>query len=425
MQHHTAPLLLRLQQQLIRYFIENQLSHGLVLDRQRNFGRRKYTGLCSLSATGMGLIGLALATDAGYGSLLTRAEARSRCKKAIRTALSLPQVAGMMPHFVDAQTLKPVGSDAISTVDSAWLFAGALWVAEFFNEDAELRALANQLYERVDWTFWSSGSLLHHGADVSGKKLTSVWDRFNAETAFMYVLGIGAQDRRKALPAASWNAMRLFQGALGKYYFASSDLGLFVFQYSLLLLDGCELPPCRGATLLDECIKGMRANEWFCTEHRGRYQTYDAFWGLSAGDGPCTQPDKPKVRRCRSARCTRQTEGSACEDAYRAYSPKEFDGTAHVLATVASIDLLPELVIPNIEAAESVEYARMRGRYGYSNINVDRNWVSRDVVGIDVGAAMFALDNALNDERIRNIFMRLQPVRRSLRRIRTYARKKA
>jgi hypothetical protein len=390
-------LLRRLETQALRYFIENQLQHGLVLDRQRNFGRRKFTGLCSLSATGMGLIALALASAPEH-RLLTRAQSRHRIKKALRTALQLPHIDGMLQHFVDARTLEPQGTDVIATVDASWLFAGALWAAEYFAEDAELHALAQRLWNRVDWRKWGNGAeapLIHHGADVSGNKLASVWDRYNAETAFMYVLAIGAEGK-KALPARSWDALDLAFGCLGKHCFISADLGLFVFQYSLALIDGCALPPVKEHSLLEECVKGIRANQAFCVEHRGRYRTFQTFWGLSAGDGPCTAP---------------------CVDAYRAYSPHETDGTAHITATLASVDLMPELVLPNILAAEQPQWRHLNGRYGYSNVNIDHNFVSRDVVGIDVGAAFMALENALHNERVRKIFMRLQPVRRALRRI--------
>jgi hypothetical protein len=404
-------LLLGLQRDAIRYFIDNQLAHGLMLDRQRNHGRRKFTGLCSLSATGMGLIALALASSAEH-RMLTRAQACKRIKRALRTALNLPQVGGMLPHFVDARTLAPAGSDPIATVDAAWLFTGALWAAEFLGDD-ELTALANQLCDRVDWLSWGDGGpvpRLHHGAGAQGKKLASVWDRFNAETVCMYLLGIGA--KKNALPAACLHSLDLAHGCLPKdgpveeqSCFISADLGLFVFQYGLEMLDPCQLPSVNGAHLLDECVKAVRANYAFCRKHRMRYQTFQTFWGLSAGDGPCNAP---------------------CIDAYRAYSPEhDLDGTAHITATLASIGVWPDLVRQNLDAAESPQWRHIRGRYGYSNVNVDHNFVSRDVVGIDIGAAMFALENVLFADRVRKVFMRTPVIRRALRRLHAFGQERA
>lgn len=394
----AGALLRRLEKESIRYFVENQLGHGLILDRQRNFGRRNMTGLCSLSATGMGLIALALASEP-ENAILTKKESRRRIALALRGALALPHVDGMLPHFVDARSLEPVGTDAISTIDSAWLFAGALWAAEFTG-DRVIKRLANELVGRVNWNAWSNAAalpLLQHGAAVDGTKLTSVWDRFNAETAFMYVLAIGA-DKGKALPASSWDGLQLFTGTLGNRTFISADLGLFPFQYSNLLLDGAKLPPCHGKNLLFESIQGTLANREAADVWRRQFRTYSTFWGVSAGDGPPNQPGGP--------------------DEYRAYDPASVDGTAHIEATLASLEVAPEHVLANVMAAEEPQWKHLHGRYGYSNVNVDRNFVSRDVVGIDVGVALFGLDNTLHDGRVRKIFMRLQPVRRALRRIR-------
>jgi hypothetical protein len=101
------------------------------------------------------------------------------------------------------------------------------------------------------------------------------------------------------------------------------------------------------------------------------------------------------------------------------------DGTAHITASLASIGVWPELVRRNLDAAESPKWRHIRGRYGYSNINVDRSFVSRDVVGIDIGAAMFALENALFADRVRNVFMRTPVIRRALRRLNAGSRKQA
>ena len=56
-----------------------------------------------------------------------------------------------------------------------------------------------------------------------------------------------------------------------------------------------------------------------------------------------------------------------------------------------------------------------RGRYGFSNVN-DR-WVGRDMVGIDAGAAVLALDNYLADDRVRAVFQELPCVRQGLQRL--------
>lgn len=406
MKTKSDEILLGLHQQAFQYFLENQLPHGLILDRQRNHGRRVFSGLCSLSATGMGLIAYALSTTSReifnpgvrrrVRPLLTKAQAKKRIKRALNTALSMPHEHGMLPHFVDAKTLQPVGSDVISTVDSAWLFAGALWAAEYLNDD-ELRTLSGELFNRVDWRFWLTKSttkpLLSHGMSRDGKQLNSYWDRFNAEALFMYVLATGA--RKNALEADSVFALEPgFGKLLGKDYL-SPELGLFVFQYSMELLNKENIPLVDGVNLPQECRRSTLVNQAVCSANASKFRTFRRFWGLSAGDGPGSEPQSA--------------------DSYRAYSPLDsVDGTAHLTATLGSIGVCRELVVQNVVAAERSIWRKARGRYGYSNVNVDRNWFSRDVVGIDLGMAVLAIENALFDGRVRQCFHKLDAVKRAV-----------
>jgi hypothetical protein len=393
-------LLHGLHQQALTYAIDNQLDNGLILDRQRNHGRRSYHGLISTSATGMGWMALALASNADHG-LLTRAQAIQRIRRGLLTALALPHNHGMLPHFLDADTLEVVGDDAIATIDASWLIAGALWSAEYL-ADAELRRLAKRLYDRVDWRYWSQPAknaggalLLSHGADADGAFLPGIWDRQNAETAFMYVLALGAARKNKALPIASWYALGLFFGSVYDMRCTSGDLGLFVFQYSRELMNLPLFPEFCGTDLRHEWEKPVLANYAASHQLARLYKTFASFWGISAGDGPPEHPGE--------------------NDTYKAYAPLgAVDGTAHVLATVSSIGVWPGLVLENLRSVENSAWRKARGRYGYSNINIDRNWFSRDVVGIDVGMAVLALENALYQGRVRETFHRLKPVRRAL-----------
>jgi hypothetical protein len=93
------------------------------------------------------------------------------------------------------------------------------------------------------------------------------------------------------------------------------------------------------------------------------------------------------------------------------------DGTAHVTATLASIAHHPAAVLRNLHEAEHDQPLGLRGRYGFSNVNLDCRWVGRDMVGIDAGAAVLALDNYLMQNRVRDVFHSLPCVRRGLERL--------
>jgi hypothetical protein len=387
-----SQFLLDLERQALEYFLDNQTSTGLMLDRQRNHGLRSHDGLCSTAATGMGFIGLALASAPPF-RLISHAEAVQRIATGIEHALErLPQDHGIMPHFIDSATGHVRGRDYFSTIDSAWLIAGALWSAEFL-EDAGITAAARRLYERVDWQHWQvTEGLISHGKDRHGRFLGYAYDRLNGETVFMYVLASGS-DEHRALPSVPHAAWQHFRGHVAGYHFHHADLGLFVFQYGLDLLDLTERSSPMNVDMHAEAGIAAHANRLACQHQAERFHTYRHFWGLSAGDGP---------------------DAAGSHD-YRVYAPGgPIDGTAHITATVASVAHLPHEVLGNLHEADRLH---LRGRYGFSSVNLDCDWRARDMVGIDAGAAVLALDNFLMENRVRRVFHRLPFVETGLTRL--------
>src|SRR4051794_27034169 len=120
-----------LQGRAIGYFLDNQAPSGLIDDRQANHGPRRDAELCSISATGMGLIAIALASAAPH-RLVGRGEAIARVGAALATALDrMPHDHGILPHFTDPSGCRSIDEDAFSTVDTSWLLAGGLWASTF------------------------------------------------------------------------------------------------------------------------------------------------------------------------------------------------------------------------------------------------------------------------------------------------------
>ncbi len=386
--------LLGLQRRALDYFLDNQAANGLMLDRQANHGRRRPHGLCSLTASGMSFVALALASAPPY-RLLTPRDAASRIAAGLRTALeTLPHDRGIVPHFVHSATGAVHGWDFLSTVESSWLLAGGMWAAAFLR-DGELESLAARLYDRVDWCYWAAPTgLLWHGQGRDGRFLPCCWDRLNGETVVLYVLACGAEEGR-ALPANSWDALQSFHGTVAGHRFNNADLGLFVFQYGLDLLDLRAWRRPGDFDLWTEAGTAAIANEAACRAAAAQHVTYRHFWGLSAGDGPPEDPGE--------------------DHAYRDYAPAgPIDGTAHLTAALASVAHHPAGVLRNLHAGCDAD--SLLGRYGLSSVNLDRGWAARDMVGIDAGAAVLALDNYLVDDRVRTVFHALPCVRRGLER---------
>jgi hypothetical protein len=212
----------------------------------------------------------------------------------------------------------------------------------------------------------------------------------------MYVLAAGAAEGRR-LSAASWRALEPHSGTGAGLRFNTADLGLFVFQYGLDLLDLRRWKAPGPVDLWGEARVATLANRQACREAATRFTTYRRFWGLSAGDGPGEPPTA---------------------DTYRIYSPAGLtDGTAHLTASLASVAHTPGAVLQNLHEAEHDRRLGAHGRYGLSNVNLDRRWVGRDMVGIDAGAAVLALDNYLMAGRVRAVFHNLPCVRRAIERL--------
>src|SRR5260370_16711037 len=114
----------------------------------------------------------------------------------------------------------------------------------------------------------------------------------------------------------------------------------------------------------------MKMNHRFCRYRAKKGQTYArGFWGLNASDG---------------------------SDGYKPYGvlgdPE--DGTISPTGAIAAVIFTPELAISAAQAMYERDGGSLWGKYGFTNaFNADRNWYSPDVIGIDLGMALLAIDN--------------------------------
>ena len=68
---------------------------------------------------------------------------------------------GFYYHFLDIQTGRRAWNCELSTIESAFLLAGALTASVYFDaetaEEREIRALGDALYRRCDWRWAQNG----------------------------------------------------------------------------------------------------------------------------------------------------------------------------------------------------------------------------------------------------------------------------
>jgi hypothetical protein len=158
----------RLQFTTLLYYLQcTNPDNGLVRDKTEP------NAPASIAAIGMALATIPVVVERG---VLIRQFAAKITRNRLRYLMACPQgpepdssgYKGFFYHFLDIETGRRVWQCELSTIDSAFLFAGALTVATYFDgdtgEEVEIRQLAMALYERADWN-WAcdGGATLTHG----------------------------------------------------------------------------------------------------------------------------------------------------------------------------------------------------------------------------------------------------------------------
>ena len=386
------------QRKAFLYFLEQtDPKTGLTKDRTGNFGGGD-RGIASMAATGFGLTALTIGESRGW---IAREQAYARALTTLRHLRhAQAHEHGWFHHFVEAVDGKPLASSEISSIDTAFLLAGALTAGAYF-PGTEVERLATEIYERVDfpWMMTDGGAkpdslTLSMGWSERGGFLPSRWDAYS-EHHILYMLGLGSPTH--PLPAAAWRAWKRPEN--GPLTEASSSL--FTHQYSQLWLD-LRGRSDEGRDYFAKSIEATLAHRAVAIAAQGDYKTYGPnCWGFTACDGPL---------------------------GYRSYgaapSGLEHDGTIAPSAAGGSLAHTPELSLAALRHMKEAYGDRIWGRYGFSDaFNTDPRWKDRfnaeglwrspDAVGIDQGAILLAAENARTGG-VWKSFMGTEPARRAL-----------
>ena len=116
---------------------------------------------------------------------------------------------GFYYHFLDMRTGRRAWQCELSTVDSAFLLAGALTAGVYFDADTtdehEIRALADTLYRRADWQWaQNDGATVTHGWKPESGFLKYRWEGYD-EAMLLYIAGTRLA-RLTRCPKASYAA---------------------------------------------------------------------------------------------------------------------------------------------------------------------------------------------------------------------------
>jgi len=361
-------LLTEIQRRACLYFWEcADPKTGLTNDRAKNRVKDDNTA-ASVSSTGYALAALPIAVEHKW---VTRKEALKRAEITLRFLVyKSPQVHGWFYHWPDRRTGLRGWNCEVSTIDTALLVAGALMCGQYFH-GTEVERLANSLYDRLDWDWVRTNGgakpnklTVSHGWKPETGFLPYEWDRY-CELKTLYILGLGA---RKPLRAESWT---VWERTVVEYK-GRKTLGggpIFFHEMAYGYWDFRDQRDKLGWDYWVSALNGIQINRQYCIDNIPMRRTYfEDIWGLNANDAP---------------------------DGYRAYSaPGSEDGTVSPTGAVASIMCYPDLATRAANTIYSKYADRLWGRYGFGNaFNVDRNWYDPDVIGIDLGMVLLAIEN--------------------------------
>ena len=143
----------------------------------------------SIAATGLALACYPVSVERRF---MPRAAAVERTLNTLRFFWNSPQgpepeatgYKGFYYHFLDMRTGRRAWQCELSTVDSAFLLAGALMAGNYFDadttEEQEIRTIADALYRRADWQWaQNQGATVTHGWKPESGFVKYSWEGYD------------------------------------------------------------------------------------------------------------------------------------------------------------------------------------------------------------------------------------------------------
>ena len=369
----------------------------------------------SVAAIGFALTAYPIGVERGY---VTRAAAAERTLSTLRFLWQLPQgetatgVAGhrgFFYHFLDYDRGLRFEKVELSTIDTSLLLAGVLFCQSYFAgatpAELSIRAYADSLYRRVDWT-WPRNRppAINMGWKPEEGMLPFDWRGYN-EGMIVYLLALGSPTH--AIEPAAWEEWtKTYQW---REYYGQSHVNfapLFGHQYSHVWVDFRGIRDAymrgRGIDYFENSRRATLAQRAYAIDNPYKWIGYGPNeWGLTAADGPRDGPITvegiPRVFFTYAAR------GAA-------WGEIRDDGTIAPTAVGGSVPFAPEITIPALIAMREKYGDRLFTKYGFLdafNATFPRTgltpqtgtvvpgvaWFDSDYLGIDQGPIIAMIEN--------------------------------
>lgn len=372
---------------------------------------------CSVAGVGFSLSAHIIAAERGW---ITKEESTDYTLKVLRTLWNTPQgespegtsgYKGFFYHFIDPQNGTRSANCELSTVDTALLMAGVLSSAEYFKgnseQEIEIRTLAENLYNRVDWAWAMRGKdHMSMGWYPDQGFIEHEWKGYN-EGMLLLILGLASPTH--PIPAKSWNAYTdSYQTSEinGKKFIDFAPM--FGHQYSHSWIDfrgiNDHVNKSMGFDYFENSRRAVLAQHDYAVRNPLGWLGYDKLnWGITASDGP--------------GLISKMFNGKLFEfHGYKARGPGEFDdGTLAPTAVAASMPFAPELILPTL-LHWTVTRPELWSALGFKdafNPSFDSTkpsgWVASDTLAIDQGPIVLMMEN-YRKQTIWNLMQNSKPI---------------
>ncbi len=387
----------RLQVTTLGYYLhESNPANGLVRDKT------EHGAPASIAAIGLGLATIPVLIER---AVIDREFASEIVLRRLRFFRDAPQ--GMQPdatgyrgfyyHFLHMKTGRRVWNCELSTLDSAFLFAGMLTCATYFDadteEEAEVRRLADELYRRADWQWaLAGGSALSHGWRPETGFIPHTYRGYD-EALLAYLLGLGSPTF--PLPAESYAAYcATYQWKRIYDHEVLYSGPLFTHQLSHLWVDFRGIQDAfmreHGSDYFANTRTATQIHQEYAKRNPLEFEGYgEHCWGITATDGPGFE--KRWVKGVEREFFGYHARGAP-------FGPD--DGTVAPWVVVASLPFAPEIVIPSIRAMSRLNLGATK-RYGfkpsfnptYAVPGSPAGWVTPYHFGVDQGPVILMIEN--------------------------------
>lgn len=390
----------KLQRDTFDYFLkETNPLNGLVIDKTAE------NWPASIAATGLALACYPVSVGRGF---MSRGAAVERTLTTLRFFWNSPQGSepdatgykGFYYHFLDMQTGRRVWQCELSTVDSAFLLAGALTAGIYFDasteDELEIRTLSKALYLRADWQWaQNDGATVTHGWRPESGFIKYRWEGYD-EAMLLYMLGLGSPTH--PLPKESyeaWVSTYKWEHNYGQDYLYAGPL--FTHQLSHVWIDFRGIQDSfmreKGINYFENSRRATYAQQQYAINNPLKFKDYGPHcWGITASEGP--GPETRKIDGIERQFFDYVGRGIP-------YGPD--DGTLAPWALVASLPFAPEIVLPALH--HCIHQAKMTkfNSYGFkASFNPTHPgksgnpygwWVSPWHYGLNQGPIVLMIEN--------------------------------